>query len=259
MAAVVAWRVDRSDAGVMISAASNTDVSHPAPSRRSRIVLGIAIALASAVYTWYQHGHLIAHGSAPDSLNLWRAANALLVGGNPWALHALNTAPHVTAGRVLESRIALAEPMYYPMPAVLLWVPLAKLPYLVASTLFNAGAAFLFVLAMTRGGLYRAWACGSVPFMIAMRFGQWSPLIVAAWVYPWLSAFLVAKPNLGVAVFVARVSRLASVMCTGFCCCRPSSRRGGLSIGCIISRMIWVAPRRIRRRSRCSAARAHCS
>jgi hypothetical protein len=197
----------------MTADASGTELSNVAPSRRSRIALGTAIALASAVFTWYQHGYLIAHASPPDSLYLWRAANVLLVGHNPWALQALNTAPHDAAGRMIESRIALADPLYYPMPAVLLWVPLAKLPFLVASTVFNAGAAFLFVLAMTRSGLYRAWACGSIPFMIAMRFGQWSPLIVAAWVYPWLSVFLVAKPNLGAAVFAARPSRRASAIC----------------------------------------------
>ena len=197
----------------MTAVGAKVEVSEATPSRRSRIALGIAIALASAVFTWYQHGYLIAHAASPDSLNLWRAANVLLEGGNPWALHALNSAPQGTSGRLIESRIALVEPLYYPMPAVVLWLPLAKLPYLIASTIFNACIAFVYVIAMTRSGLHRAWACGSVPFMIAMRFGQWSPLIVAAWVYPWLSAFLVAKPNLGLAAYAARPSRLASAVC----------------------------------------------
>lgn len=184
------------------------------PSLRSRILLAALISVLSGVFTWYQHGYLIAHGSPPDSLYLWRAANALVEGGNPWATQALNAAPHDTAGRLAESRVHLVDPLYYPMPAVLLWVPLARLPYLVSSTLFNSAAAFLFVLAMTRAGLYRVWACGSVPYIIAMRFGQWSPLIVAAAAYPWLSAFLVSKPNVGLPVYLARPTRVATIVCT---------------------------------------------
>jgi hypothetical protein len=176
------------------------------PLRRSRIQLALFIAVLAAIFTWYQHGFLVARRAPPDSLYLWRAANALLDGANPWAVQALNTFPADSTGRVLESRIKLVDPLYYPMPAVLLWAPLAKLPYLVASTLFNAFAAFVFVFAITRDGLHRAWACGSVPFMVAMRFGQW--------VYPWLSAFLVAKPNLGLPLYAARPSRVATLVCT---------------------------------------------
>jgi hypothetical protein len=99
------------------------------------------------------------------------------------------------------------------MPAVLVWMPLAQLPFLLASTLFNAIGAFLFVYAITRDGLIRAWACGSAPFMFAMRFGQWSPLLCAAFVYPWLAALLVTKPNLGGALYLARPGRRATWLC----------------------------------------------
>ena len=188
-------------------------VDGAAPSRRSRALLALVIAGVAAVFTWYQHGYLVARLSPPDSLYLWRAANILLDGANPWAVQALNSATADSTLALGEARIRLVDPLYYPMPAVLLWTPLARLPYLAASTLFNAFTAFVFVFAMTRTGLYRAWACGSVPFMVAMRFGQWSPLLAAAWVYPWLSAFLVAKPNLGLPLYLARPSRAATVIC----------------------------------------------
>ena len=197
----------------MNSALPRQTVDGALPTRQSRVLMAVLIAMLAAVFTWYQHGFLVSRRAPPDSLYLWRAANALLDGGNPWAPQALNAFPADSAGRIVESRIRLVDPLYYPMPAVLLWVPLAKLPYLVASTLFNAFAAFVFVFAITRDGLHRAWACGSVPFMVAMRFGQWSPLLAAAWVYPWLSAFLVAKPNLGLPLYAARPSRVATVVC----------------------------------------------
>ncbi len=197
-----------------MTAAHRTDSAEEVPDLGSRVILAALIAVLAAVFTWYQHGYLVSRLAPPDSLYLWRAANALLDGANPWSPQALNYAVADAAARSVESRIRLVDPLYYPMPAVLLWAPLAKLPYLVASTLFNALTAFVFVFAMTRDGLYRAWACGSVPFMVAMRFGQWSPLVAAAWMYPWLSAFLVAKPNLGLALYAAKPSRAATLICT---------------------------------------------
>jgi hypothetical protein len=173
------------------------------PPRRPRVLLAAGIAAVCAVFTWYQHGYLVARGSPPDSLYLWRAANVLLDGANPWTVDALNRLPRDETSRAHGGRgIRLVDPLFYPMPAVLLWTPLARLPYLIASTLFNGASAFLFVMAMTRRGLHRAWACGSVPFIIAMRFGQWSPLLVSAGIYPWLGAVLVAKPNLGAPVYL---------------------------------------------------------
>ena len=190
------------------------DARHASPALRSRVLLACVIATICAVLTWYQHSYFIAHGVAPDSLNLWRAANVLADGRNPWAGGALNTVPDIDGARMAEARVRLTEPLYYPLPAILFWIPLARLPFLVASTIFNMLATFLFVFAITREGLYRAWACGSVPFMIALRFGQWSPLIVVAWVYPWLSAFLLAKPNVGLPVYIARPSRAATIVCS---------------------------------------------
>lgn len=180
---------------------------------RSRVAIGLVAALLAGVYTWFQHHYLVARGSAPDSLVLWRAANVLLNGENPWQRDALDLVSAPMRQLNEDARIRLGDPLFYPMPAVLLWTPLARLPFLVASTIFNVFAAFLFVFAITRDGLYRAWACGSVPFMMAMRFGQWSPLLVAAFSYPALSFFLLAKPNLGLSLYLSRPTRMATIVC----------------------------------------------
>ena len=180
---------------------------------RSRIALGVVVALLAGIYTGFQHHYLIARGSAPDSLVPWRAANVLMNGGNPWQRGALDLVVMPLRALHEDARIHLGDPLFYPMPAVLLWTPLARLPFLVASTIFNVFAAFLFVFAITRDGLHRAWACGSVPFMMAMRFGQWSPLLVAAFAYPALSFFLLAKPNLGLPLYLSRATRITTTVC----------------------------------------------
>lgn len=183
------------------------------PPLRQRLLVAAVIAMISALYTIVQHRYLLAEGAPPDSLYLWRAAQLLLDGANPWSSPEWFTPSPGRLASDVGWRIALRDPLYYPMPAVALWMPLAMVPFLVASTLFNAGGAFFFTVAVTRAGLHRAWLCGSIPFFIAMRFGQWSPLIAAACVLPWLGAVLVAKPNLGVSVFVARPTLPAAIGC----------------------------------------------
>jgi hypothetical protein len=184
------------------------------PDRNARIAVAAAIAIVCAVYTWFQHGYFLSLGVAPDSLNLWRAAGLLGAGHDPWSVAVWQRAAELIGQASDPSwRVRLAEPLYYPMPAVLLWLPLSRIPFLAASTLFNAVSAFLFVMAVTRSGLARAWACGSMPFMFAMRFGQWSPLLCAGLIYPWLSGLLVTKPNIGLALFAARPQWRRALLC----------------------------------------------
>lgn len=180
---------------------------------RRRVALGLLVALLAGVFTWFQHRYLVARGSPPDSLWLWRAANVLLNGGNPWQRDALNVMSFPAQALHADARIHLGDPLFYPMPAVLIWTPLARLPFLVASTIFNVLSTFIFVFAITRDGLHRAWACGSVPFMVALRFGQWSPLITAALAYPVLSFLLLSKPNLGLPLYLSRPTRAATSVC----------------------------------------------
>ena len=180
---------------------------------RHRLSVTAIIAVVSMIYTWVQHRYFLGIGSAPDSIVLWRGARMLMEGTNPWSSADWATSGALHASQDVAWRIALTEPMYYPMPAVVLWLPLALLPFLAASIVFNGIGACLFTFAVTRDGLHRAWLCGSIPFFIAMRFGQWSPLIAAAFVLPHLGAALLAKPNLGFPVWIARPTVSATIAC----------------------------------------------
>jgi hypothetical protein len=51
----------------------------------------------------------------------------------------------------------------------------------------------------------------SVPFVVAVRLGQWSPWLTAAALVPAFGAVLAAKPTLGAALFGARPSRAAFI------------------------------------------------
>lgn len=196
---VVARSVDESD--------------EAAPTLRSRLLVASVIALVAAVYSWFQFRYFLDAKSAPDSLFLWRGARMLMEGANPWNAAAWAASGGLHAAEGVAWRIQLADPLFYPMPALLVWLPLALLPYVVATTVFNGVSAFLFAFALTRMGLYRAFLCGSMPFFIAMRFGQWSPLLATAMLMPALGWLLLAKPNLGLPIYLAQPTVAATVGC----------------------------------------------
>jgi hypothetical protein len=104
----------------------------------------------------------------------------------------------------------LYYPLYYPLPAVLLLLPLAPLPFEVARAAW-AGvgvAAFTAAALRYRRGLPQALL--SAPLLNAVAQGQWSPLLVAATVLPWLGFVWAAKPTIGGALFAGYPSRAAT-------------------------------------------------
>jgi hypothetical protein len=152
---------------------------------------------------------------APDSVVFWRGARILLTHGDPYAANAMNVPP--AGERDLAAWHVRTEPLYYPLPALLLWVPFALLPFLPASVAFVSLGAGLFAYAVSRTGLHRLWLCGSVPFLIALQFGQWTTYLTAAAILPALGFLLPAKPNLGLAILLARPNWRAVFGCAAVC------------------------------------------
>lgn len=170
-----------------------------------RAALAICVGLAAALLSWHTQRSMLAADSAPDSLFLWRGARILIAGGDPYAAATWAVAP---VGEVDAAAWKLTiEPLYYPLPALLVWVPFAFGSFLAGSIAFCGVGAALFAFAVSRLGLYRVWLCGGVPFIVAIRFGQWSTWLVAASLLPLLGFLLLAKPNLGLPLFLARPSR----------------------------------------------------
>jgi hypothetical protein len=126
---------------------------------------------------------------------LWYCARALLAGDDPY------TVAHTTS----------PWPLYYPLPAVLLAVPLALLPLSAARLLWQLLLAGAFTWAMAKRGPYALWALLSGAAIYALLMGQITPLLVAGAVIPVLSWVLPLKPNSGLALFAGYPSRAAAI------------------------------------------------
>jgi hypothetical protein len=161
---------------------------------RRRILTALIIGLASAGLCWYLlPSQLFPAGDLSWPLN---GARALLAGNNPY---------HAMVAPVPEID---SDPLLYPLPAVLLVLPLAPLPDSVALILFAGISGALLAFALMRDGFKGLIVLLGVPFLYAIYYGQWSPLLCAAVLLPVLSVVFAAKPTLGAALWLARPSRL---------------------------------------------------
>jgi hypothetical protein len=103
-------------------------------------------------------------------------------------------------------------PLFYPMPAVLLAIPFTAGPLEVARPLFDilVGSAFGYALWVARGS-YALLALASGGYIYALRYGQTTPLMVAASLLPAYGFLLSVKPNIGLALWLARPNRQAVI------------------------------------------------
>lgn len=124
------------------------------------------------------------------------AARALLAGENPYDA--------VGPGRQFEWR----WPLYYPLPTLILTAPFAAFPLPVARVLFSGVGATIFGYAITRGGNYwRLPFCLGAAFLMCLWRTQWSLYLTAAYFVPFAAIFLIAKPNIALAIVAGIRSR----------------------------------------------------
>ena len=177
----------------------------------ARVLFAVLIGIVSCIYVYHTHRLFLALGQPPDSLPLWRGARILMSGGNPYDLATWHATPRGETD--LAAWKSVLEPLYYPLPALLVWIPFSLGAFLTGSAAFCGIGAALFVFVISRGGLQRIWLCGGVPFIITLRFGQWSTWLIAAAMIPALAFLLPTKPNIGLPLFLSRPSRTATVGC----------------------------------------------
>ena len=156
------------------------------PPVRARALAAIAIAGACGALV-YAHA-LKQPGWRGDTDQVWFAARMLLDGRNPYV--------EVGPGRPFDMRFGL----YYPLPAVVAFTPLALLPVRAARALFVALSTGVLAFAVSREGWWRLSIFLSGSMLMALMSAQWSPLLTAALFFPALGAFFVAKPNVGLAL-----------------------------------------------------------
>lgn len=161
-----------------------------APARRPRLLAALIVAAVAGTFCGLA---LARPNAAPDFLVFWHHARTLLEGRSPY-LEPFVIGP----GRV--------APFMYPLPAAMLVAPFAWLPMPVGGGLFFAMSSGLLAYALLGRGYGGLLAFASGPFILAATMGQWSPLLTAAVLLPWLGALAFIKPNLGVAAFAYRPS-----------------------------------------------------
>ena len=158
------------------------------PTRR-RIVIAFLIAACAFVLSFLYMSRRNFYG---DFFYPWFAARLLLQGHSPYlAIPGSGIYPVVT-------------PFVYPLPAVLLTVPVASLALPLASALFFSASTGLLAFGLMHDGYYRLPLFVSAPFISAATQAQWSPIVCAAAFLPSLGFLIVMKPNLGLAIAAFR-------------------------------------------------------
>ena len=161
-----------------------------APPRGRRLAVSLLVAAVAGTFCALA---LARPGAAPDFLVFWHHARTLLDGRSPY-LEPFVIGP----GRV--------APFMYPLPAAMLVAPFAWLPMATGGGLFFALSSGLLAYALLGRGYGALLTFLGGPFILAATMGQWSPLLTAAALLPWLGALTFIKPNLGVAAFAYRPS-----------------------------------------------------
>jgi len=151
----------------------------------SALIMG-AIALWSRWDAWF----------FSDFDQLWIAARALLERSDPYQA-------------VLAS--GNQYPLYYPLPGVLLVLPLAPLPLGVARIAFAAATGFIAGYGLRRLGAWAWLALLSPVWWAAAIQGQVAPALAGAALVPSLGLVLAAKPTVGLALWLSRPTARAAV------------------------------------------------
>lgn len=163
-------------------------VCEPAPLRREQLLIAGIVGACAALLALRGVGVV----GISDFDNWWYAARAMAQGGNPYSV--------VGPGHAFD----WPYPMFYPLPALFVVLPFAILPVGAAAAVFSGVSAFLLTCALLRDAPHRLAAVASYSFFFAVAISQWSPLLIAAALLPWLGALLVAKPSIGLALWLYR-------------------------------------------------------
>ena len=159
---------------------------------REPVTLSPAVALVLALVAAAAAGAIAAKAGRPDLRpdvdQLWFAARAVLDGRNPYDL--------IGPGREFDYQWQL----FYPLPAVLLFTPLAPFPLLVTRVVMAAVGSGLLAYGVARIDARGLVLFLSHAFYVNAWYAQWTPLLMAMWYLPWLSALIAAKPTIGIAM-----------------------------------------------------------
>ncbi|MGQ0537936.1 MAG: hypothetical protein ACT4R6_03235 [Gemmatimonadaceae bacterium] len=152
---------------------------------------------------WLMRDYWVEGRDLTDFDQIWHAARAVLDGSSPYAV--------IGPGRPFP----LEFDFYYPLPAALIALPLGMLSLLAARIVFVAVSCGLFAWVFLGAGWFRWPALLSVSFMVSAAAAQWTPLLIAATLWPPLAWIWVAKPNVALAMSPLGSPRQRSIAVAG--------------------------------------------
>jgi hypothetical protein len=156
---------------------------------RQRIVISVAIGLASAVYCWFFLAHFRL-GAGDFNWAIW-AAQDLLARRNPYD-----------------------RPMQlYPLPCALFGLPFVWMRPEIAGGAFYGISSALMAFGLSRHSYHRLIVFLAYPYWAGLIAAQWTPLIVASAFLPALLPAALAKPQLGAPVLLTRGTRRGLLAC----------------------------------------------
>ena len=154
-----------------------------------RIVISSAIGLATGLFCCFLMRHL--RQDAADFR---------------WALH--------IAERLLEHKNPYDTPLeQYPLTAGLFALPFARLPPEAAAGLFYGISSAALAFGVTRDSYRGLLIFLAYPYWAGLLTVQWSAIIAASAFFPLLLPVTMAKPQIGLPVFLTRASRRGVVAC----------------------------------------------
>jgi hypothetical protein len=164
--------------------------------RAARVLIALSVGIAAGCIA----ATMAAHPHFTSDFHFWHlATRRWLEGTNPYGLR-----PGMAAW-------PLDDPLFYPLPSLIVTIPVAFLPATIAAGLFVGVPAACLTWRLTREALWPLLILASPAFLAAVAMGQWSPWIVLAALWPAFGAALAAKPTLGLACWVGRPSRVAAL------------------------------------------------
>lgn len=164
-----------------------------------RFLIAIAIGVAGGLFCFYR---LYDRGVfAADFTWAWYGARVLLSGGNPYEY------------LPIREMYPLDAPLYYPIYAPMVALPFSLfIPEVAGSLFFGVSSGILAWVLMKKDMSYLSIFLSS-SYLMSAENCQWTPLITAGLLFPFLSFVLLAKPNLGMLVLITNPSRTTIIVC----------------------------------------------
>ena len=172
------------------------------PSVAARVTFALLVAALSAAFAWVLARNTGANYVA-DFDQIWWAARLVLHGQDPYAV-------------INGSRPGFPFHYFYPMPATWAAIPLAGLDVYAARVTFAAASGAVFAYAVTRERWLPAVAVASQSYWSCVYLVQWTPIIAAAAVLPWLGWTWACKPNVAAIAAVGVRDRRALLVSLAF-------------------------------------------